>query len=140
MGFEEYVNYFIELFNIFHQHALSSIFGSQTLGWNQEHARYQYIHELEYIIWFCSIWKVSLPCIFSTNMIWRMIQCWAWYHLFLITNHISMILYKDFNFFIPVGYGYLMVFQYHMGIYTIQEPSYLARIALASIWFRTVLT
>ena len=46
------------------------------------------------------------------------------------------------HFLIPVGYDCLRTFcfQYYWGLYTMQEASYLGKIALVSIWFRMVLT
>ena len=45
-------------------------------------------------------------------------------------------------FLIPVGYEYLMVFcfQYGLGLYTMQEPSYLNKITLLYMWYRMVVT
>ena len=39
---------------------------------------------------------------------------------------------------VPLGYGHLRMFcfQYHSGLYTMQEPSYLCKNALLSIWSR----
>jgi hypothetical protein len=46
------------------------------------------------------------------------------------------------HFLIPVGYGYLAYFHFrsHSGLYTLQDPSHLGKIALISIWFRMVVT
>ena len=56
---------------------------------------------------------------------------------------IQVSIVKISQFLLPVGYGYsltIFCFQYHSGLYTMQEPSYLGRIAEISIWFRMVLT
>ena len=65
----------------------------------------------------------------------------GWYHPFL--DYQSHIYTKDFNFFTTNMlwvFDGIFLFQYHTSIYNIQEPSYLARIAIESIWFRMVLT
>ena len=49
---------------------------------------------------------------------------------------------EDFTIFIPVGYGFwqCFCFCYHLGLHTMQKPSYVAKIALVSIWLKTDLT
>ena len=38
------------------------------------------------------------------------------------------------------SWGNSSCFQYHLNLYTMQEPSHLSKIALSSTWFRMVLT
>ena len=65
-------------------------------------------------------------------------QCWSeivhlWYHTD-IDN-------EDSIFLIPVGYGiwHYFCFWDHSCLYTMQEPWWLGKIALVSIWFRIIL-
>ena len=58
----------------------------------------------------------------------RFLPMLVWYYLFFYIYH-----YEDFHFLILVGYGYLTViflFLDHLGLYTMQEPSYLGEIVL----------
>ena len=68
--------------------------------------------------------------------------CFVFFSFLLIS---FQYLYWRFNhFLLPLGYGYLtlflLYFPHQLGLCPMQEPSYLGKIDLVSIWFRMVLT
>ena len=67
-------------------------------------------------------------------------QCWSGIIFFFDTIWVSMM--RILLILIPPGYEYLTVFlcQFHSGLYTMQEPSYIGKITLVSVWFRIVPT
>ena len=68
-------------------------------------------------------------------------RCWIW-HLILIPsgyneNFIIFDISRVLWVFDNILLFYIFCFWYHLGLYTMQEPYYLRKITLASIWLKT---
>jgi hypothetical protein len=87
---------------------------------------------LIFISWYTSFlgWKTVLDW-YCPFLKWRFSYNTIWVSIMSISH-----------FLIPVQYGCLTAFllRYHSGIYIMQEPWYIGRVTLVSMWFRMVLT
>lgn len=53
-----------------------------------------------------------------------------------------MFMMRISQFLVPIGYGYLraFLFQHHLGLYTMHDPTYLGKTTLLFVKFRKTLT
>ena len=84
---------------------------------------------------YLSIWEQPLSC-----HSYEVVTSVGLVSFFFDTIWVSMM--RILLILIPPGYEYLTVFlcQFHSGLYTMQEPSYIGKITLVSVWFRIVPT